>query len=130
MDVLTYDFKSALKYSSAHVSYLDFHLFQDYRTIHKNLGYDHSARLDKIHGSFCCDFPSLLWGFIFISPLIQSKPRIKVHLVILFISHFFLFELKLSYSVGRKMYNALSFPILKTLVQFRRTTMQLPLRLI
>ena len=38
MDVLTYDFKSTFKYSSAQLSYSDFHLFQDYRTIHENLG--------------------------------------------------------------------------------------------
>ena len=122
MDVLMYDFKSGLRYSPGHLSQSDVHLFQDYRTIHENLGEDHSARLDKIHGSFCCDFPSLLWGFIFISPFIQSKPRIKVHLVILFFSYPFLFELNQSYSAERK--------ILKTLVQFRRNTMQLPLRII
>ena len=38
MDVLMYDFKSRLKYSPVQLSYSDFHLFQDYRTIHKNLG--------------------------------------------------------------------------------------------
>ena len=38
MDVLMYDFKSGLKYSTVQLSYLDFHLLQDYRTIHENLG--------------------------------------------------------------------------------------------